>query len=527
MQVRSLLVLSLLVAAAGACVADVTPQQAPASDVTADTEGALGGAACASAAIDGRRLLVAIEDGGAVTLDPRTGAVLHRSSTGPNAFGAIYSQDGGRAFVTDKSAGTLSEIDRESGAVLSTISVGNTPQQPALALDGRMYIPLSGEAAVAVVDASSSSLSLLRKIQIGTGTKPHIVSLSPDGKTLWVTVQGIDAKVVSINITATGEDAPKEYRYNLVPRVIDADNGNGWFTAHHSTGLHRVKLADGTVDTPYMDVFGDGSTAEKQIEGVDASADGSLLAITHEGRKVAVVLDTNAGGRVEKSFETQTLSNKPYWVTFDPSNDVIYVSIPGSGTVQAFATTGCSNAPLWTANVGGKPKRMAVTTAGDATPPPDTDEDDDHVVYFGRQEVQNGALKSALNRKPHRGEHVTLRFFAEEVASFVEGPYALATQAHLFVRFRRGDAFVEMSGMPRGEYMQRGPYTLWEESSADVELDVPANADRVEVFAYFDRTSWNGSTCYFGYDIMECPDTIGIDGAYVSNFGSNFRIGVQ
>lgn len=319
------------------------------------------GSACASAP-SADEVLVAVEDGGAATVDAKTGIVRKRFNTGPNAFGALYSRDGVRAFVTDKNAGTLSEVDRTTGAIINTISIGTTPQQPAITDNGRIYIPLSTGNGIAVVEVGTTRgapMTLARTIPAGTGSKPHIVSLSPDLKTLWVTVQGVDPRVMSIDLTATGEGAIKDYRYDLVPRVVDAANGSAYFTAHHSTGMHKVELATGAVSTPYMDEFGPASEARKQIEGVATTPDGKLVALTHEGRKALVVFAMQ-GNKAERVLDVDGLSATPYWTSFDPNHEVAYVSIPGSGTVQAYGLGESCTAPLWTANVGGKVKRMAV-----------------------------------------------------------------------------------------------------------------------------------------------------------------------
>lgn len=185
------------------------------------------------------------------------------------------------------------------------------------------------------------------------------------------------------------------------------------------------------------------------------------------------------------------------------------------------------DAPESTPDARSNASAGALGASASPAPAPADDGDDEHIVWFGQLEVRSGALKSALGRPPHKGEHVTLRFFAPEVARFVEGPYALATNSHLFVRFRGSDTFGEATGMPSGTYLQRGPMVAWSADYGDVDLAVPADADRIEVYAYFDRTSWNGGTCYMGYDMSECPDTIAIAGDWVSNYGANFRIGVE
>ena len=339
-----------------------------ASAPESESENVTQGASCHPLArdralISGTTLLVALENGGAVALDPQSGELLHQYATGPNAFGAAFTPDGSRAFVTDKDAGTLTEIDPASDEVLGQLDIGTTPQQLAITSDGRLYVTLSGEAAIAVIDVSSTPMALLRKIDIGAGTKPHVLSLSPDETKLWATVQGMDPKVVSIELTDSGEGAIQEFRYDIVPRVVAASNANAFFTGHHSTGLHMVNGADGVVSTPYMDKHGDGSEAKKQIEGAWTNADGSLFAFTHEGRKALVVLAQDASGKPTIVRNIDNLSSKPYWVTLDPSERVAYVSIPDSGTVEAYDLTACSSHPLWSTNVGGKAKRMNVTNA--------------------------------------------------------------------------------------------------------------------------------------------------------------------
>jgi YVTN family beta-propeller protein len=307
--------------------------------------------------IQGTNLLVALEGGGVVALDPMSGVIEHRYATGTDAFGAAFSEDGSRAFVTDKVSGKLVEIDPESDAVISSITLGTTPQQLAI-VGNRIYVTLSGEAAIAVVDITAAP-TLARKIDIGAGTKPHVLSVSPDKGTLFATVQGKDPKVVSFSLSATGEGPMKEYRYDIVPRVVAASNQGAFFTGHHSTGFHKI-AADGTVSTPFMDVPGSFSEARKQIEGAWTNGDGSLTALTHEGRKALTVLSFDAAGQAKKVRDIAPLSNVPYWVTIDPSERVAYVSIPGAQTVEAYDLTSCSKRALWSTNVGGKAKRMNV-----------------------------------------------------------------------------------------------------------------------------------------------------------------------
>jgi hypothetical protein len=309
------------------------------------------------ASIDGEQLLVALENGGVVALDPASGAKVHAYATGPNSFGAAFSADGKRAFVTDKDQGTFDEIDPASDAVRTSILIGAAPQQLAIA-GNRAYVALSGDAAIAVIDVSGAP-ALLRKIPMGTGSKPHTLSVSPDGSKLWVAVQGADPRITSIPLTAEGEGTAKDHRYDIVPRVIAASNKGAFFTGHHSTGFHAIG-PDGVARTPFLDEPGPASEARKQIEGAWTNADGTLAGLTHEGKKSLAVLRFDAAGTPQIVREIKNLADVPYWVTVDPSERVAYVSIPNAGLVQAWSLTGCTRTPMWSTNVSGKAKRMNV-----------------------------------------------------------------------------------------------------------------------------------------------------------------------
>ena len=335
-------------------------------DVGQDAEELTGSRTCnpqatSGSLIAGTELLVALENGGVVALDPRSGVKLHAYATGPNAFGAAFSIDGERAFVTDKDAGTFVEIDPASDVVKSTLPIGATPQQLAIA-GNRAFVALNGEAAVAVIDISSTP-TVLRKISMGAGTKPHTLSVSPDASKLWVASQGIDPRVTSIPLTATGEGQATDYRYDIVPRVIAASNKSAFFTGHNSTGLHTIGV-DGKPATPFLDEPGAFSEARKQVEGAWTNADGTLAGLTHEGKKALTVLRFDVTGKSQVVREIKNLVDVPYWVTVDPSERVAYVSIPNAGKVQAWDLTHCSRKPLWTADVGGKAKRMNMKSCG-------------------------------------------------------------------------------------------------------------------------------------------------------------------
>jgi carbonic anhydrase/acetyltransferase-like protein (isoleucine patch superfamily) len=147
-------------------------------------------------------------------------------------------------------------------------------------------------------------------------------------------------------------------------------------------------------------------------------------------------------------------------------------------------------------------------------------------VYFGQLEVTNRALKTASGRLPKPGQLVKLQVFLPEVARFVSGAYHMALYPKLWVRFDGGN-FQEIPNLPQGSYNMRGPMDNWEKSEAEIALKLPAHADRIELYMHFGRIAWSGYSCYQAYDMMECPDYHGIEGAWLSNNANNFAIPVK
>lgn len=148
------------------------------------------------------------------------------------------------------------------------------------------------------------------------------------------------------------------------------------------------------------------------------------------------------------------------------------------------------------------------------------------LVYFGRLEVEAGALKSADGSLPQPGDAVTLRLFLPELGQFLCRDSCMALHPHLFVRFKGSEDFQEVPGIPQGDYVSRGPAQSWPRDTADVVLYIPSDADRLEAYMYWGRIGWNRATCTLSGGVMDCPSWFDLSSEYLSNFGRNFRLDV-
>ena len=157
------------------------------------------------------------------------------------------------------------------------------------------------------------------------------------------------------------------------------------------------------------------------------------------------------------------------------------------------------------------------------------------VIYFGALEVAHGQLKSADGMLPSRGSTVTLAAFMQDLAGVVcrDQGACLPMEAHVAIRYRGDQPFQDLD-ITQPSFVPDGPDVAWNgqnHGEDDVALQIPADADRVEVFAYFRRYHWDSLECVFDNEIglLRCPQSAlrYTDEGYVSNYGQNFRIDVR
>jgi YVTN family beta-propeller protein len=128
-------------------------------------------------------------DGQVVVFDDSPSFRVIRVGSEPNKM--ALSKDGSRLYVANGDSDSISVIDTDKEAVVTTISLhrpgyvynGANPNSVAVSPDGRrLYVTLGGENAVAVVDLGSRTVLG----RIPTAWYPHSVAVSSDGKRLYV-----------------------------------------------------------------------------------------------------------------------------------------------------------------------------------------------------------------------------------------------------------------------------------------------------------------------------------------------------
>ncbi len=137
-----------------------------------------------------QRLYTSNADGEFITIDTASNKVLSRNKLlddgQPHMFLNISLDSAGhRAFVTDSKAKGLLVVDTRSGKVTNTVDV---PESLAVLFNpqrNEIYVTHRQAGSVSVIDAKT--LKVTKTIQ--TPTHPNSLALSPDGKTLYVSVK--------------------------------------------------------------------------------------------------------------------------------------------------------------------------------------------------------------------------------------------------------------------------------------------------------------------------------------------------
>ena len=220
----------------------------------------------------GRVAVVAHTDVGAVSLlDGATLSVAHVLESIEEPRYTAASRDGRHAFVTDSSRIELATIDLARGEVVGRLKLALWPRHLSLSPDGRTLWVGLGTASprFAVVDVSQAERPRLR----GTIVPPfpmHDVVFAPRGRRAWVTsgtaqtIAVYDAQSGRVLRELPADAAPQHVTF-LDGRAFVTSGGSGTLRVYDEpsaellhrvtipVGSYNVQFADGVVLTPSLD----------------------------------------------------------------------------------------------------------------------------------------------------------------------------------------------------------------------------------------------------------------------------------
>jgi len=272
--------------------------------------------------------------------------VLIASAAGASLYQWLTRIPTNVAYVTEEDGG-VSVIDLNRLAVVKRVHPSDVaPRGLGLTFDGRFLVTANKDSAdMTVFDTRGLRLDLVRRIPVGDN--PEFIKMFPTGRWLFTSFEPGSAGGPPQE-TAAGEEQQEE---NEKPSEIVSFSVADWsrgqvFTAGKETeGLEFS--ADGTlliVANEAQDNIGIFQTGTGQLvksvdlamygrrpRGVKRSPDGNSYAVTMEGSSTLLLLDPDF--HVMKRTMTAA---KPYGVAFDRSGRRIFVAAAGARTLQVY-----------------------------------------------------------------------------------------------------------------------------------------------------------------------------------------------
>jgi len=178
-------------------------------------------------------------------LNPDTLLLEAKIAVGQHPQACVFGADRRHLYVSDWGSQSVSVVDTEKGRRVRAIAVGLRPNDMAMAPDGRLFVACSGDNTVHVIqtrtlEVQEPGASPSRRPPEGTreiistslypdspeGSCPDAVTVSPDGRTLFVAnADNNDVMVVDVS-NATSEDARRNHEsVSIVEGFIPV----GWY----------------------------------------------------------------------------------------------------------------------------------------------------------------------------------------------------------------------------------------------------------------------------------------------------------
>ncbi|MBD0674409.1 beta-propeller fold lactonase family protein [Streptomyces sp. CBMA156] len=254
---------------------------------------------------DGGHAYVTSQSSGTVSvLDTANNTVSGSFTAGTGSYAVAVSPDGHRAYLTHHLDNTVSVVDTATGAVAATVPVGAQPWGLTVSPDGsRAYVANAGAATVSVLDTSSGTVTAT----VPVGAEPHGLAVSADGRRLYVAASGAKAVTVVDTVSST---------------------------------------VSGTVPVGHG------------VFGLALSPDGTRLWAADGDDGTAAVIDTAAG----TVLGTVAVGSGPYAVTLAPDGAAAYVSNYADNTLSVVDTA--SRTVTATVPVGASPYSLALAADG-------------------------------------------------------------------------------------------------------------------------------------------------------------------
>jgi YVTN family beta-propeller protein len=264
-------------------------------------------------------------------------------AAGPH--GMAMTRDGATVYVSGDGTSSIDIIDTAVDKVVKTINVGKAPNGIALTPDNKLLlVTVYDENRVVFVDTATRTLT-----GAVTVPKPHTVSISPDGKFAYVTVQEpshfalalIDLPTRSVVRTLALDKTPRDGEFSFDGKVF-------YFT---QAGVSSVQVLDPTSDKIVAQIA---TGVSPHFVGYPPRSEFGMIVVQGPGELSLFDPKTNQPTR------SIAVGKQPHWAATSADGKTTYVTNEGSNdvTVVDLATGRTATIP-----VGNAPRKVVVQPA--------------------------------------------------------------------------------------------------------------------------------------------------------------------
>ena len=254
-------------------------------------------------------------------VDATTLTIVDSITVGRGAVNVVLTADGRVAFVTNELEDTLSVVDTTSRQVIKTIALLDRPHGMGLGVDPQtgavdrwLYVANLGSDQLSVVDTQTLTV----RGHVGVGNTPDSPAIAPDGRTIWVTNYG-EGEVSTLSLV---DAVTLSEIYTLTVGI----NPHGIKMAPDGSRLYVTLQGQDQlieVDTVTRQVINT-VTVGNSPHGLGLSPDGRYLWTGDLLSRSSTILDSQSGTPVAE-LATGATSN-PHTIVFAPDGYRAYIS---------------------------------------------------------------------------------------------------------------------------------------------------------------------------------------------------------
>jgi YVTN family beta-propeller protein len=275
-------------------------------------------------------------------IDTATSKVVATIPVAQGPHGMAITADGRTVFVTGDGSTSMSVIDTATDRVVKTVEVGKMPNGVALTPDGKLLlVAIYGEDRIAFFD--TGTLTAVGSVPIA---KPHTISVSPDGKVAYVTIQDpghfalgvVDLAKRAVVRTVPLEKTPRDGEFG-------ADGKAFYFS---EAGVSAIQVLDPATNTIVAQI-----PTGVSPHFVDVFRGQPLGLVVVQGPGEIMLFDPTTN----KPVRSVTVGKQPHWLTLSGDRTTAYVTDEGSNDVTV---VDLASGKTTTVAVGQGPRKVVV-----------------------------------------------------------------------------------------------------------------------------------------------------------------------